>query len=474
MIPHGTSGYDHWGVLPDSTLIRAKGRRLTGSKRSADDRDTLARLCARLYYEERLTAEVICTQLKADGHDVRGVRDVRSLIDRALTARLVRVRVEHSGKAPAIDPNLGNELAVAAGLRKAVVITSSLAGDDGWASPDPARRMQAFRDADQLHVQLGGPAAQHLLDTLRTGDTVGIGPGRGTGSTMLALKSLVVGRPITVPDLRVFSLSGKVWIQAWDERGTSRDFLDSDDNALLFGRALGVKDENLKLAGLPLFIDATGETADNLIRTVTPHLLGDDWRAELGGRGPDLDVAVFGVGAVMSLGSHYAMCHRGPHAGVVKEIAELREVVEEIAQLRRESDAPEPPLAIVDIGDRFWLWSNAPETDLHRRAEEIVDCLNDKMVSVSFAKLQAGRERLVVAGGSQKYDGVLALLAKGRRIGVEATVLVTDEVTATRLLEDLPRMLDRTASSPDVRRPPSVLREDDVIPSPPWLTAVPR
>lgn len=53
-------------------------------------------------------------------------------------------------------------------------------------------------------------------------------------------------------------------------------------------------------------------------------------------------------------------------------------------------------------------------------------------------KANEAREKILVAGGPSKYEGLRAYVRQFETVGVTPTVLVTDDLTASRLLEDLP------------------------------------
>lgn len=438
-----------------------------GSKRDGSYRDDLARRVAILHYEDQLSPAQIFAELRDE--DVRSIRDIRSLIARAREVPLVRVRVELVGERPSVDPDLAAELASVGQLRKAIVVKSSLASDEKWKAEDDAERLAAYREADALHYQLGQTAAEFVLDMLRDGDSVGVGPGRGVGFTAHGLKKLVGQGNIGPLQLQIFSLAGTMWAEAWSGRMRARSYLDADENAHELAIAVGVAPgEGLKLVRLPLFLD-TGEDSGTaaereiLLRHMAPHVTGDDWTAETGEA--RISLAIFGVGALNTAapgvgGAHYTMWHPNPQEAVSKDIRALRETI-----------VPSCQGAIVDISDRFWLRRGGEglDADVRDAAVAALDSLNSKIVSVSFAKLQNARQRLVVAGGMQKYDAVLALMTEHQQIGVRPTVLVTDHLTARRLLKDIPRF--RT-STPDEARSEIAVGSHNDDESSSWLSDI--
>lgn len=385
-----------------------------------------------MHYEAQYTPEKIFSELR-DIEDVRSARDVRALISLARKERLVKVTVQEFVKsAPGLDRQLAHQLARTFGLRGALVVRTTLASDKLWASDNLNDRERAYRESDALHQQLGMKASEFLLQTLRPGDSIGLGTGRGTGFTVLSLRNLLSGTSpadttelstVHVPDLRVFSLSGQIIKRPWSPRGDSGENLDADGNCLELARLLEVSFDRVRLVRLPMFLQSEGKKREDFVGVEAPHLLGSDWKKELGEGRPDIDLAIFGLG-VLNPGPHPAMLNPGPYDYLPRQIHDLRLLAEKF------------PSAFIDVCDRFWLRESQIDHQFIAEAREIVRQLNDHIVTVSFRKLQAARVRLLVAGGDQKYLGISAIVSG--EVDVRPTVLVTDEVTAKRLLNDAP------------------------------------
>src|SRR5687768_8366586 len=139
-----------------SEQAKTKGR--TGAKRSNEERDAIGVLAAKLHYEEGRSLEDALERLQERGFDVRSARDVGLAIRRALDNQLCKVRVDVFAEASALS-GLSDELARAAGLRRALVAATAGELSDG-----------------DLHHRLGDLAARFLWSSsLRPGDRIGVG-----------------------------------------------------------------------------------------------------------------------------------------------------------------------------------------------------------------------------------------------------------------------------------------------------------
>ena len=69
--------------------------------------------------------------------------------------------------------------------------------------------------------------------------------------------------------------------------------------------------------------------------------------------------------------------------------------------------------------------------------EKILKELNTKTIAVPLDKLNKIKEKVLVAGGAQKYRGLYSVLKESREFELELTGLITDEVSARRLITEL-------------------------------------
>ena len=387
---------------------RLKGR--TEPKRRADQLDELGVEAARLHFEQRLSPVEIRSRVAGGDEAFRSSRDVRVLIDRALRKNLVKVRVDAvpGGVAPVINDDLSRRLASATELRRAVVVEADDLVDremSGSRSDD-----RAALNSDKLHLRLAHPAAQILWHSLRPGDRIGVGAGRGVGFTIDALERIVPDKS-AFADYQVYSLAGGMMRVPW---AYPVENIDADTNAGKLARSLGAKDQdwnNVMPVLLPIFVS---RRRDEIIRDHAPHLLDDSE-----GSG-SLDIAVYGCGVLDE--HHHLLRVPSPETRPVKaELDDVRGVLK-----NNSSVAP-----IIDICDRFWTSTTDPSA--RSETDDIVDKLNGHVVTVDPSKLGRSRERLVVAGGQQKFNALEGLLLSVPE--VRPTTLVTDSWTARRLLE---------------------------------------
>ncbi|MGI8810635.1 MAG: hypothetical protein ACR2KK_22855 [Acidimicrobiales bacterium] len=382
-----------------------------GRHRNDLERDQLARQAARLHYEQGLETATIGERF---GCSARRVRD---LIRYAREEGLISIEVSDLfGSAPTVNRELSTELERRAKLSRALVVEVDVAGADE-------------DDGVQLHYQLGRVAADYVYDLLDSAeDNVAIGAGRGVHFTVRALRNLVEQREPVLGQLEIFSMVGAMWVRTHSLRQPSREFVDADQNALELADIFDVPWPKVHLVWLPrLYMLGDEAQKHEVIARVAPHLLGEDWQEQTPKDAPRLSLSLFGLG-VVNEGGHFMMRHWGPQTAAVAEIEALRQTVLTV-----------DPTAVVDVCDRFWLRRDADlPDDVRAEAERIVGSLNRRSVAVSFGKLNAARRRCLVAGGARKLEALAEVLLHGEEIGIRPNVLVTDDQTATALLDRLP------------------------------------
>ena len=374
---------------------KRKGR--TGPKRSTEERDAIGVLAAKLYYEQGRSLEEVQARLIERGFDVRSARDVGLAIRRAIDNQLCKVRVEVFAEASAVS-GLSEELARAAGIRRAVVAATEASLSDG-----------------DLHRRLGDLAARFLWESsLRPGDRIGVGPGRGVACTVHELSPLVPER-LPYPGYRIYALTGGTTgapSPEWE------DIVDADHNAEGLARHLNASAEDWALVTpvhLPIFVPAE---RDAVLGIVAPHLLDPP------PSGPplDLDVALYGCGVLSQ--EHHVVAFRSRSTEAVQD--DLHRLAREVW--------PAAPAAVLDVCDHFLVDRDVPAA-LRQVVEEVVQRLNDRVVAVAPSILARARERVLVAGGRPKFAAVLAALTSVP--AMRPTTFVTDEGTARRLLDVL-------------------------------------
>jgi DNA-binding transcriptional regulator LsrR (DeoR family) len=382
-------------------------------------RDRLARRVARMHYEQGLETGTIAEQI---GCSARRVRD---LIRLARDTGLISIEVtDVFGSTPTVNRRLGAELERRATLSRALVVEvddGDAGGGDGDGDGDV--------NGDQLHYQLGRVAAEYVYDLVDSADdNMAIGAGRGVHFTVRALRELVEQRKPEPGQLEIFSMVGAMWVRTHSMREPSREFVDADQNALELADIFDVPWPKVHLVWLPrLYMAGDQSEKEEVVARVAPHVLGDDWHGQTPKDSSRLSLSLFGLG-VVNEGGHFMMRHWGPQTAAVAEIEALRQIV-----------LPVDPTAVVDVCDRFWLRRDADlPADVRAEAQRIVDSLNRRSVAVSFVKLNAARRRCLVAGGAQKLEGLAEVLLHGNDIGIRPNVLITDDRTATALLDRLP------------------------------------
>ena len=392
----------HWHNVHVSSTEQDKRKGRTGPKRSTEERDAIGVLAAKLYYEQGRSLEEVQARLVDRGFDVRSARDVGLAIRRAIDNQLCKVRVEVFAEASALS-GMSEELARAAGIRRALVAATGADAEAGGLS-----------DGD-LHRRLGDLAARFLWDSsLRPGDRIGVGPGRGVACTVHELSPLVPER-LPYPGYRIYALTGGTTgapSPEWE------DIVDADHNVEGLARHLNASAEDwtyVTPVHLPIFVPAE---RDAVLAIVAPHLLDPP------PAGPplDLDIALYGCGVLSQ--EHHVVAFRSRSTEAVQ--ADLDRLAREVW--------PDAPAAVLDVCDHFLVGPDLPPA-LRPVVEEVVQRLNDRVVTVASSILGRARERVLVAGGRLKFAAILATLTSVP--DMRPTTLVTDERTARRLLDVL-------------------------------------
>jgi DNA-binding transcriptional regulator LsrR (DeoR family) len=375
------------------------------------------RRAAHLHYEKDLDKTEIATALDIPRREVGvGIREARE-------RHLVRVEVHDCyGAAPRVDLDLGERLARQFRLARAIVVEVD---DELIAGDRSADLATADRASDEIHHQLGRAAGEFLYQFVNgEHDSVAVGAGRGVHFTIRTLREQVEMHGPRLGRLEIFSVVGAMWVRTHSLHERAREYVDADQNALELADIFEVPWPQVHLAWLPrLYL--VGDVAEKaqVIAQVSPHLQGDDWRGCSGRGEGSVGLSLFGCGVVNDRG-HYMMRDWGPQTAAIEEIRHLRDLV-----------LPVDPTAVVDICDRFWLREEAElPADVRQEAQRIVDHLNDLSVAASWAKLNAAHRRCLVAGGASKLEAIREVLHHGPTIGLTPDILVTDGVTAGKLL----------------------------------------
>lgn len=151
--------------------------------------------------------------------------------------------------------------------------------------------------------------------------------------------------------------------------------------------------------------------------------MSPDWAPD--GIAPDI--------ALIGLGVLDARHHLITSARTEQQLAPVRSILQRL----EDQVFPVSNSAVMDVYDTFWLREDELQGRLATSAKRLVDQLNSKIVGVPRPKLDQAREKMLIAGGANKYEGFLAFLRQRDAIGVPPTVFVADADTAQKLLEDM-------------------------------------
>ncbi|HQY90162.1 MAG: sugar-binding transcriptional regulator [Caldilinea sp.] len=239
--------------------------------------------------------------------------------------------------------------------------------------------VQYSDDAEDIVTQLGVAAAGYLARSLSDQQVLDL----SWGTTLLAVIDALASQ--SLPDLRVVQMLGGLGRLESETYGA--------DLTMRMAQTLGAR---MRLLPSP------GIVASKLVRDA---LLQDVNIAETLALAARADLALVGIGAPMS-------------DSVIVEAGILNTA--ELAELKAMG-------AVGDIALRFF--------DAEGRA--IDHAINDRIIGLDLAQIRRIPRVIGVAGGDGKYE-VIRGAVRGRLVDV----LITDEMTATRLLQEtIPEML---------------------------------
>lgn len=369
-------------------------------KRTPQEKDRLAVTVARLHFEDGLEHAEIAARLGVK------VGEVAGYLRRARRNGLVALRVDDPG-IPKYDAVISAMLERVCAVRRVVAVKTASAQPPETALADAT----APRDRE-LHQRIASGAAHVLWDKIRDHDKIAVGTGRAVRFTVDALAGLAEAEPRSFTGIEIVSLTGTPVV-----RRDPHD-LDSDAIASELGHILKVDGEAIHRANFK-YIAKDPRAA---LRSQDSHMMEPEWE---GGQAPD--IALIGLGILDS--RHHLMASRRDD----KMIAPVRATLDQLEEIV----LPVSSSAIMDLYDTFWVREDALEPPLAAIAWNLVEELNSKVVAVSRPKLDQTREKVIVAGGTLKYPGVLSYLRHTDAIGLRATTLVTDSTTAQHLVSDL-------------------------------------
>ena len=385
--------------------------------------DRLAIRAAFLHYSDRKSVKEVAVELQDAGEPVGRDDDIRMLIRRALGSGLVKIEVNRTLSIGALDldERLGRRLAERIGMRSVYVVRDrALSG---------LKEQDQLEYGDQIHLGLGWAAARFLMSRIRDSDTIAVGSGRAVGFTVDAIAEFPKGTVPAFNNLSIISLVGNnvVRRQAKDALGDGN--LTADTVAFDLAATLGVDFGRVRFVHLPLTLPASlnKDVAVEVLKVLGGHL--ESWTSPP-------DIAVFGMGSLNI--NHHVFTQRGPETEPVRR--ELDALLDQVLL--------QAPDSIAEICFKlFWIGDRSSPGELRKRAESLMHAFNRKTVSVPLDLLNQAREKVLVAGGSEKVNAIRAVArasaeAASGRIpddydGVVPTCLVTDAETADAL-ESMP------------------------------------
>jgi len=376
-----------------------------GKRKSPEELDRLAVEAVRLTYEDELERDEVAARLGMQRHKVA------EFLVRARRKGLVALRTADPGL-PVIEHATSARLERASGIRTVVAVKAtpraSFRAATGEADiPDTPASPDRF-----LHRMVAAGAATLLWDRFRDGDKIAVGAGRGVRFTVEALREHAVSRPRTFTGIRIVSLTGNPPVRR------DPDELASDAIAAALASVLDVVD-GVEQVNSTYVADSPRAA----LRSVRSQLMAPTWAPD--GIAPDI--------ALIGLGVLDARHHLITSARTEQQLAPVRSILQRL----EDQVFPVSSSAVMDIYDTFWLREGVLPGRLGTSAKRLVDQLNSKIVGVPRPKLDQVREKVLIAGGAHKYEGILAFLRQRDAIAVHPTVFVTDADTAHKLLEDL-------------------------------------
>jgi DNA-binding transcriptional regulator LsrR (DeoR family) len=207
----------------------------------------------------------------------------------------------------------------------------------------------------------------------------------------------------------VVSLAARFGEKQWGSVQSQRK-LDADDLADRLGRIVA-KDYRAWPVEFALASQPVREDSE-LIAKRAPQMVGETWDEPLT---PDL--AVFGVSTVIA--GHPLLTRNAFTKGI--------EPILERAKQQLPGDA-----RLADVCNFYWVVGDKSAANYDEQCR-IADALNEVCISIAPSKLARVKDKVLVAGGAQKYQAILALLEGGDHLP-KPTTLVTDQPIAERLL----------------------------------------
>jgi DNA-binding transcriptional regulator LsrR (DeoR family) len=392
------------------------------SRRRADELDQLARQVARARLSVPVddvtgarrhpTFDEVADHLHRAG--VKGIasaNDARRLYRRALERGLVSIRVVDERVRPeriGEDPDLSAQL--------------SELGQRQLGRPDVWVRVFDVPDdesdaGDHVQEVLGWAAgSEWLRRDLGTGDRMALTGGR---AVVAAVDALLQTRGLS--GVRILAITGS------SEQGTGRvagASLDADSvvRRIVSESEPDQRPQDVRYVTLPLALRPDVMERDNpdgFLYRVGRHLSPDWWREHTPA------FTLLGVARV-------SRTHSANHPLFVSQNPFLKRLIGELDDLLERHETASG-LVIGEMSHQLWV-AHPRKGALYRRAGELCEQINDRMVGPGLAAIGHSRKRVVLGGGRQKVEVIRSLLRGDTPC--HPTNLYTDAGTARAILSE--------------------------------------
>lgn len=301
------------------------------------------------------------------------------------------------------------------GLRKAIVVQTA---DLGSAQPakalEEARRKSAAERQrnDMIHRRLGYAMAQSISEwSVREGDTIGFGSGRGVFYTVEAAMQLPTA--LRVEGLNLMSLTGAVL--AHDHSNLVNTSMDADLHTALFGLCVQ------HIATLHLVTYPISEAGAKERSCLGPK----QWRA------CHPTHALTGIGVLAEGHRFFEQGKGGTYDSIWDPVIDdLQELVGECKRIS--TDYGCDPVA--DICNHLIL-VDCPDvpTEEKNTLRKLVDHMNEKLLNVSAEQLSEISNLMIVAGGKRKARALKQIL---RSESFKTRIICIDEELAAEITKN--------------------------------------
>ena len=275
-------------------------------------------------------------------------------------------------------------------------------------------------DSHENHKALGISIAEFLYKNLQLliedGDVIGVGSGRGPYYTVSSLARFTKNNKILKKEVTLISLTGIISPQA----PTSQSI------ELLFDSDQCIRDLSACFSGPIILKEISFPVAhDNLNDIITRTWLNSRDFQEHTPR-----YAIVGVG-VLKEQHRFLLDVKAINEGKEgsKILEPVRKDMKELVSIVAKYD----PSPVADICNRLFYVNSVPvKPDDKNRIQYLIDCVNRKLLTVSWEQLQKIRNVILVAGTKAKALAIHQILKEPL---CHVGILCTDSVTAKAIID---------------------------------------